>query len=90
MRKVKRALAVNHGGSDGDHFARLTAAHKRLELGLHSDYDLKLLSDFISELDHNDHIRAGKRLWRNKAGRTSWRGRDADSARRDGVAAAEV
>eukprot|EP01043_Picozoa_sp_COSAG02_P067050 COSAG02_NODE_10637_length_1893_cov_7.555741_2_plen_579_part_01 len=66
MRKVKRALAVNHGGLDGDHFARLIAAHKRLELGLHSDYDLKLLSDFISELDHNDHIRAGKRLWRNK------------------------
>ena len=28
--------------------------------------DLKLLSDYISELDHNDHIRAGKRLWRNK------------------------
>eukprot|EP01043_Picozoa_sp_COSAG02_P028780 COSAG02_NODE_1761_length_11029_cov_46.691034_2_plen_1633_part_00 len=66
MRKVKWALAINHGGSDGDHFARLIAAHKRLELGLHSDYDLKLLGDFIGELDHNDHIRAGKRLWRNK------------------------
>jgi hypothetical protein len=65
MRKVKRVLALNDDDS-GSEISRIIAAHMRLELALQTDLDMKLLVEFIDDLKHNEHIRAGKRLWREK------------------------
>ena len=44
----------------------MRAAYTRFRLGLATGSDHKDLADFIDQLDSNEHIRAGKRLWKTK------------------------
>ena len=65
MRKVGRALWPDEL-EDDDHIAMMKRMYMRLRLGLATDLDIKMLAEYIGDLDHNEHVRAGKRLWRGK------------------------
>eukprot|EP01043_Picozoa_sp_COSAG02_P052433 COSAG02_NODE_5647_length_4153_cov_5.533300_1_plen_1278_part_10 len=64
---VARAIASQFDNvAEGKQDALMRAAYTRFRLGLATGSDHMDLVDFIDQLDVNQHVRAGKRLWREK------------------------
>eukprot|EP01046_Picozoa_sp_COSAG06_P039020 COSAG06_NODE_4562_length_4142_cov_30.248330_1_plen_913_part_10 len=64
---VARAIASQSDDvTEGKQDALMRAAYTRFRLGLATGSDHLDLVDFIDQLDVNQHVRAGKRLWREK------------------------
>ena len=66
---VARAMASRtdqDSAVEGKQDTLMRAAYTRFRLGLATGSDHMDLVDFIDQLDVNQHVRAGKRLWREK------------------------
>ena len=69
MMLVARAIASQadqDNATEGKQDTLMRAAYARFRLGLATGSDHMDLVDFIGQLDVNQHVRAGKRLWREK------------------------
>jgi hypothetical protein len=68
FRVVLLALNTTHGEKIDlqDKATLMRAAYNRLSLGLATETENKELREYMDELNVDDHVRAGKRLWRTK------------------------
>jgi hypothetical protein len=67
IRVVARVLTSDKEMIDSrDLEGRMRHAYARFRLGLATDSDHKELHEFLEQIDANEHVKAGKALWRSK------------------------
>ena len=82
FRVVRLAVTTTHGEKIDlqDKATLMRAAYNRLSLGLATETENKELREYIDELNVDDHVRAGKRLWRTKKMVSHFSGREMRAA----------